>query len=212
MSTQPETAVTKTRRPLPLCICGILLAAAAAVLLCFLPGQDSILPTMQLHGKTYFCGMPFEMTEELYIDLVDNCDCTIGTRTVDGVEFISSLSARKSWPDSEPNRAASIGGLYLGDPESKLLEKYPMANTDGLRITAGIYNPDETWEHFTVYFYDEEAYSPTEYEALLKSVSESEADMIRIRSYALVVLTIQDEIDCVAFGDYTDLILPLMSQ
>ena len=212
MSTKSKTSDKELNRPLLLCICGVLLVCAAVAVLCFLPRKSSsILPTMQLRGKTYFCGMPFEMTEKLYIDLVNNCDCTIGTRTVDGVEFISSLSARKSWPNSEPNRAASIGGLQLGDSESKLLEKYPMADTDGLRIGA-IYSPDETWEHFTVYFYDEKAYSPTEYEALLQSVPENEADMIRIHSYALVVLTIQDEIDCVAFGDYTDLIMPLMSQ
>ena len=97
----------------------------------------------------------------------------------------------------------------LCDSKSKLLEKYPKAATDGLRYTAGIYNPDETWDHFSVYFYDGETYSPTEYEALLQSVPESEADTIRIRSYALVALTRQDEIDRIGFGDYTDLILPM---
>lgn len=203
-----STNITKPRRPLLLCLCGVLLAAAAAVLLCFLPGDNGPLPTMKLRGETYTCGMPFAMTEEFYLDLAENCDCSVSTRTVDGTEFISGFSAGKPWPDSKPNRAAVIGGLRLGDPESKLLEKYPAADTNGLQFSAGIYNPDETWEHFSVYFYEDTAYSPTEFEALLQSVTESEADTIRIRSYALVVLTVQDEIDRIAFGDYATVIEP----
>lgn len=210
MSTEnTEKKSAETRRPLLLCICGVLLAAIAAVLLFVFPQNSSILPTMELRGETYYCGMPFERTEEIYIDLMDNCDCSISTRTVDGVEFICGLSAGKPWPDSEPNRAATIGGLCLGDPESKLLEKFPKADTNGLRYTFGIYNPDETWEHYSVYFYEEKMYSPSEYEALLQSVSESEADTIRIRSYALVALTIRDEVDRISFGDYTALIQPM---
>ena len=206
MSTEMKKSAV--RRPLLLCICGVLLAVIAPVLLFLFPQNSSILPTMELRGETYYCGMPFERTDEIYIDLAENCDCSITTRTVDGTEFISGFGTGKPWPDSEPNRAAMIGGLQLGDPESKLLEKFPKADTNGLHYSAGIYNPDETWEHFSVYFYEEKMYSPTEYETLLNSASESEADTIRIRSYALVVLTIQDEIDRIVFGDYTDVILP----
>ena len=198
--------IPKKLRLLILLAAVVLTAVLAAVLL--FAGESHGMPKMKLRGKTYACGTPFEMTEDLYVDLVENYDCMIGTRTVDGEEFISALSARKRWPDSKPNRAACIGGLRLGDSEAKLLRKYPMADTNGLQIGA-LYNPDETWEHFTVYFYEEKPYSPTEYDALLQSVPEGDVNMILIHSYALVVLTIQDEIDCVVFGDYSEVIRPL---
>ena len=196
-----STNITKPRRPLLLCLCGTLLAVAAVVLLFFFP-KNNYMPVMKWSGKTYTCGMPLKMTDELY-ESAYNVDAEILTRTVDGEEFIYAYGVRKPWPDSEPNRTVSVGGLYLGDTEEMLLKKYPKAATDGLKTAGGRYNADETWEDFTVYYYENEAYSPTEYEALLASVSESEQDTIRIRSYALVVLTIQDEIDCVHFGDYS---------
>ena len=196
-----ENITEKTRRPLLLCICGVLLTAVAVVLLCFLP-ENGGMPVMKWNGKTYTCGMPLEMTDELY-ESAYNVDATISTRTVDGEELVSAYGVRKPWPDSEPNRTVSVGGLHLGDTEEMLLKKYPKAATDGLKIMGGRYNADETWEDFTVYYYENEAYSPTEYEALLASVSANEQDTVRIRSYALVVLTVQDEIDCIHFGDYS---------
>ena len=163
---------------------------------------------MHLGLRTYRYGMTLEKTEELYLYLIER-DCDLGTRTVDGKEFVTALYAGKAWPDEPPASRVRIGGLHLGDSEEKLLKKYPMATTAGMKITAGMYNADETYETFTVYFVDGKPYSPAAFDALLASLPEREAEQTQRACFALLVHTVQDEINVILYGDYYETVQKL---
>ncbi len=202
MSTRTKTtAQHKPSKRLLLLLIVILFAAVVAAMLLFCSGSSDM-PVLKLPDRTYFCGMPLEKTEALF-EFAYQYNAEILTRTVDGEECVSAYCLSKDWPDSKPNRIGSLGGLRLGDSEEKLLRKYPMASVGGLKLGRRGTDENETWETFTVYYYDGKVFSPEEYNALLESTSESDADMIFVRSHALAVLTVDDEIISIQFGDYS---------
>lgn len=189
------------KKILRILVTAAVLAAALAAVLFFT--NRTAEPVMRLGLRTYRYGMALKKTEKLYEHLAKR-DCDLGTRTVDGREFVTSLSARKAWPDEPPASRVSIGGLHLDDTEETLLRKYPMATTDGPKITAGMYNADETYETFTVCFSDGKPYSPAAFEALLAALPADEAEQTLRGCHALLVHTVQDRINVIVYGDYYD--------